>query len=74
MASGMGDWEGLNDVASDGFRDGTSLDGTSLGSAGVKLGWNFAWRLMGSRTRAPLLCSGSMGESKRTIRQNTKGS
>ena len=27
MASGMGDWEGLNDVASDGFRDGTSLDG-----------------------------------------------
>ena len=38
----MGDWEGLNEVASDGFRDGKSLDGTSLGSAGVKLRWNVA--------------------------------
>ena len=37
MASGMGDWEGLNDVAADGFRDVTSLDGTSLGSAVLSL-------------------------------------
>ena len=38
----MGDWEGLNDVAADGFRDVTSLDGTLLGSVGVKLRWNVA--------------------------------